>query len=85
MRRSQVLLSKMQTAKVSTLGFDEVLSTLRLEDETQATVKDLAARRFMDLLHLNANSLAYLHQTHPLGFSELNISAAVAAAPTSAF
>ena len=74
MRRSQVLLSKMQTAKVSTLGFDELLSTLRLEDETQATVKDLAARRFMDLLHLNANSLAYLHQTHPLGFSELNIS-----------
>jgi hypothetical protein len=74
MRRSQVLLSKMQTAKVSTLGFDELLSTLRLEDETHATVKDLAARRFMDLLHLNANSHAYLHQTHPLGFSELNIS-----------
>jgi hypothetical protein len=74
MRRSQVLLSKMQTAKVSTLGFDELLSTLRLEDETHATVKDLAARRFMDLLHLNANSHACLHQTHPLGFSELNIS-----------
>jgi hypothetical protein len=83
MRRSQVLLSKIQTAKVSTLGFDELLSTLRLEDETQATVKDLAARRFMDLLHLNANSLAYLHQTHPLGFSELSISSAAAA--TSAF
>ena len=83
MRRSQVLLSKMQTAKVSTLGFDEVMSTLRLEDETQATVKDLAARRFMDLLHLNANSLAYLHQTHPLVFSELSISSAAAA--TSAF
>jgi hypothetical protein len=82
MRRSQVLLSKMQTAKVSNLGFDELMSTLRLEDETHTTVKDLAARRFMDLLHLNANSQAFLHQTNPLGFSELSISSAPA---TSAF
>ena len=85
MRRSQVLLSKLQTAKVSNIGFDELMSTLRFEDETRTTtttVKDLAARRFMDLLHLNANSQACLHQTNPLGFSELSISSAAA---TSAF
>jgi len=46
----------MMNAHVESINFDSLISTLRLEDEQRATVKDLAGKRFLDLLHLNSTS-----------------------------
>ena len=56
MRRSQTFHKQMKSAGVESISFDTLFSTLRLEEEQRATVKDLAAKRFLDLLHLNSTS-----------------------------
>ena len=57
-RRSQALYAKIHASEVKEFTLDHLISSLRLDDEPQnsTTVKELAAKRFMDLMHLNSTS-----------------------------
>ncbi len=44
-----------------------------LEDEHGSSLKDLAAKRFIDLLFLNGNSHVKMEQSNKLGFSDINV------------
>jgi len=46
----------MKNAGIESVKFDTLLTKLRLDDEHSVTVKELASKRFLDLLHLSATS-----------------------------
>jgi len=51
----------------------QLIKETYLEDENGSSLKDLAAKRFIDMLFLNGNSHVKLEQKNKLNFSEISV------------
>ena len=72
-KRSQAVYHNLTQSGPRDFKFDDLIGNLRLDDESISTVKDLATKRFIDMLFLNGTSQVSLQQSNPLAFSEINI------------